>query len=73
MILYSEHFNDKKKATISLDKKGWDSQFDRYVVEMFIDNRIVQKVSVKTEQEADLIAEKFINGESQGGPELLID
>jgi hypothetical protein len=73
MILYSEHFNDKKKATISLDKKGWHSQFDRYVVEMFIDNRIVQKVSVKTEQEADIIAENFVNGESQGGPELLID
>jgi hypothetical protein len=43
------------------------------VVEMFDDGRIVQKVSVKTEQEADDIAENFINGESQSGPSLLID
>ena len=73
MKLYSEHFNGNKRATISLDRQSWDSQFDRWIVEMYIDNRVVQKISVKTEEQADDVAENFINGDPIGGPSLLID
>lgn len=63
-MLQSEYFNGSKKAVVSKNNDLWE-------VSMFMDNRILQKTLVSSEEHAENIAEDFINAGSLTSPTLL--
>lgn len=63
-MLYSEYFNGSKKAVVSKSNEMWE-------VSMYMDNRILQKTLVSSEQHAETIAEDFINADAFTSPTLL--
>jgi len=63
-MLYSEYFNGSKKAVVSKNNEMWE-------VSMYMDNRILQKTLVSSEQHAENIAEDFINADALTSPTLL--
>jgi hypothetical protein len=70
--MLSEYYNGNKKAVVS--KKSTvniDENRSVWEVSMFIDNRIVQKVTARNEQQAEDIAEDFINSDAMISPTLL--
>jgi ribosomal protein L21E len=63
-MLHSEYFNGSKKAVVSKNNDLWE-------VSMYMDNRILQKTLVSSEEHAENIAEDFINAGSSISPTLL--
>ena len=63
-MLHSEYFNGSKKAVVSKNNDLWE-------VSMYMDNRILQKTLVSSEEHAENIAEDFINSGSSISPTLL--
>jgi hypothetical protein len=63
-MFYSEYLNGNKKATVFKNNEVWE-------VSMYMDNRILQKTVVSSEQHAELVAEDFINADSFISPTLL--
>jgi hypothetical protein len=63
-MFYSEYLNGNKKATVFKNNEVWE-------VSMYMDNRILQKTVVSSEQHAELVAEDFINSGSHISSTLL--
>jgi len=71
-IMYSEYVNLNKKATVSKMKlEGYDTTFQKWEVSLFIDGRVIQKVTTHSEERAEHIAEDFVQNESGGASSLL--
>jgi hypothetical protein len=62
MELYSEYFGEGRKATVCRIQRGLDRQFDVWEVALYIDNKVIQRVTLQKEQEAENFAESFCQG-----------
>jgi hypothetical protein len=72
MILYSEFSNENKKATVSKMKmEGYDQSFQKWEVSLYIDGRMIQKITTHNEEKAEHIAEDFVQNENGGASSLL--
>jgi hypothetical protein len=72
MNIYSEYVNENKKATVSkLKLEGFDSRFQKWEVSLFIDGRVIQKITTHNEENAEHIAEDFVQNENGGAASLL--
>lgn len=68
MQIYSEFVEGDRKATVTrLKRSEWNRDvFDVWEVAMFIQGKPIQRATVRTESEADLVAEDFVKGYSSG-------
>jgi len=72
MNIYSEYVNLNKKATVTKMKlEGFDSRFQKWEVTLFIDGRMIQKITTHSEESAEHIAEDFVQNENGGASSLL--
>jgi len=72
MIIYSEFVNENKKATVSKMKlEGYENTFQKWEVSMYIDGRVIQRVTTHSEEKAEHIAEDFVQNENGGASSLL--
>jgi hypothetical protein len=70
--IYSEYINSNKKATVTKMKlEGFDSSFQKWEVTLFIDDRMMQKITTHSEERAENIAEDFVQNENGGASSLL--
>lgn len=68
MTNYSEYINVDRKATLSRLDHGLMTQ---WVVEMYIDKRVVQKVTLSDQHKAKSLAESFVQNNGQAVQTLL--
>jgi hypothetical protein len=72
MNIYSEYVNSNKKATVTKMKlEGYDTNFQKWEVTLFIDGRMIQKITTHNEERAENIAEDFVQNEGGGASSLL--
>ena len=72
MNLYSEFVNLNKKATVSRMKlEGYDTTFQKWEVTLYIDGRVIQRITTHNEEKASTIAEDFVKNENGGTSSLL--
>jgi hypothetical protein len=72
MNIYSEYVNSNKKATVTKMKlEGYDTNFQKWEVTLFIDGRMIQKVTTHNEESAERVAEDFVLNENGGASSLL--
>jgi hypothetical protein len=72
MKTYSEFYNENKKATVSKMKlEGYDNSFQKWEVSLYINGRIVQKITTHDVNKAENIAEDFVLNENGGTTSLL--
>jgi hypothetical protein len=70
--MHSEYYNGNKKAVVSKKvSTNIDENRSMWEVSMFIDDRVIQKTNAYSEQQAENIAEDFINAGSRTSPTLL--
>ena len=70
--IYSEYVNSNKKATVTKMKlEGYDTNFQKWEVTLFIDGRMIQKVTTHNEESAERVAEDFVLNENGGASSLL--
>ena len=70
MKLYSQFNEGDRKATVNRVTKHWDEHFNSWNVELYINDKLIQKISCKFEHEAEKIAENFVNS-NNSNPILL--
>jgi hypothetical protein len=70
MEIYSEYYGTGRKATVTRLKRSWDSRFDVWEVALYVENRVVQRTTIRTESEAEDFAESWCQG-SDGNQILL--
>jgi hypothetical protein len=72
MNIYSEFVNENKKATVTKMKlEGLDQRFQKWEVTLFIEGRMIQKITTHSEEKAEHIAEDFVQNENGGASSLL--
>jgi hypothetical protein len=72
MNIYSEYVNSNKKAVVSkMPNIGYDPRFQKWEVTLFIEGRMIQKVTTHSEEKAEHIAEDFVQNENGGASSLL--
>jgi hypothetical protein len=71
MEIYSEYMDGDRKATVTRLRRGWDSTFDVWEVAMYIAGKPIQRTTTKREDDAEQIAEDFVQSGSQGATSLL--
>jgi hypothetical protein len=72
MNIYSEYVNLNKKAVVSkMPNIGYDSRFQKWEVTLFIEGRMIQKITTHSEEKAENIAEDFVQNENGGATSLL--
>jgi hypothetical protein len=70
--MHSEYYNGNKRAVVSKKvSTNIDESRSVWEVLMYIDDRIIQKTNAYNEQQAENIAEDFINAGSRISPTLL--
>ena len=70
--IYSEYINSNKKATVTKMKlEGYDQKFQKWEVTLFIDGRMMQKITTHNEESAERVAEDFVQNENGGASSLL--
>ncbi len=71
MEIYSEYYGAGRKATVTRLARGvLDRQFDVWEVALYIENKVVQRTTIRTESEAEEFAESWCQG-SDGNQVLL--
>ena len=68
MTMYSECVNVDRKATLTRLDQGLMTQ---WIVEMYIDKRVIQKVTLGDQQKAKSLAENFVRNDGQAVQTLL--
>jgi hypothetical protein len=68
MEMYSEFFNGDRKSTMTRKEHGLMTS---WIVEMYINGRIVQKITLSDELKAKSLAENFIRNDGQAVQTLL--
>ena len=72
MQIYSEFVEGDRKATVTrLKRSDWQREFDVWEVAMTINGRPLQRSTVRSEVEAETIAEDFVKGYGTYSPTLL--
>jgi hypothetical protein len=72
MQIYSEFVEGDRKASITrLKRSDWQREFDVWEVAMSINGRPLQRSTVRTESEAETLAEDFVKGYGTYSPSLL--
>jgi hypothetical protein len=72
MNIYSEYVNLNKKATVTkMPNIGYDPRFQKWEVTLFIEGRMIQKITTHNEENAEQIAEDFVQNENGGASSLL--
>ena len=51
--------------------EGYDTSFQKWEVTLFIDGRMIQKITTHNEERAENIAEDFVQNENGGASSLL--
>jgi hypothetical protein len=70
--MHSEYYNGNKRAVVSKKAStNIDENRSLWEVLMYIDDRVMQKTTAYSEQQAENIAEDFINSGSRISPTLL--
>ena len=63
MEIYSEYHEGDRKATVTRMKQSdWDERFTVWEVAMSVNGRPLQRATVRSESEAETIAEDFVKG-----------
>lgn len=62
MELYSEYYGAGRKATVTRLNRGLDRQFDVYEVTLYVENKVIQRTTIRTESEAEDFAESWCQG-----------
>ena len=72
MKIYSEFFNENKKAVVTkMPLEGYDKTFQKWEVELSIDGRVIQRITTHNEEKAEQIAEDFVHNQNGGASSLL--
>lgn len=72
MEIYSEYSEGDRKATVTRIKRSdWDRQFDVWEVAMYVNGRPLQRSTVRSEHDAETVAEDFVKGYGSYNPTLL--
>ena len=70
--IYSEYVNLNKKATVTkMQNYGFDQKFQKWEVTLYIEGRMIQKITTHNEERAENIAEDFVQDEGGGASSLL--
>ena len=70
--IYSEYVNLNKKATVTKMKlEGYEQSFQKWEVTLYIEGRIMQKITTHSEERAENSAEDFVQNENGGASSLL--
>lgn len=70
MEIYSEYHGAGRKATVTRLNRGLDRQFDVWEVALYVENRVIQRTTIRTESGAEDFAENWCQG-SDGNQVLL--
>jgi hypothetical protein len=62
MEIYSEYYGTGRKATVTRLSRGVDRQFDIYEVALYIENKVIQRTTLRSESEAEDFAESWCQG-----------
>lgn len=62
MEIYSEYFEGDRKATVTKLKRSLDPTFDVWEVAMYIGNKPIQRTTLRSEVDAENLAEDFVKG-----------
>ncbi len=60
MNTYSEYYNGDRKATVTLIASHWDKSFNKWEVTMYINERVIERRTISSENLAENIAEDFV-------------
>lgn len=72
MEIYSEYFEGDRKATVTLLRRSeWARETDVWEVAMFVQDKPIQRTTVRSEYDAENIAEDFVRGGCASAPTLL--
>ena len=69
--IYSEYYGEGRKASVARLRRSLDPSFDVWEVAMYINGRPLQRSTVRTESEAETLAEDFVKGYGTYSPTLL--
>ena len=62
MEIYSEYYGTGRKATVTRLRRGIDRQFDVWEVALYIENKVIQRTTIRSENEAEDFAESWCQG-----------
>jgi len=71
MEIYSEYFEGDRKATVTKLKRSLDPTFDVWEVAMYINDKPIQRTTLRSEVDAEDLAEDFVRGGGTSAPTLL--
>lgn len=72
MEIYSEYFEGDRKATVTkLRRSEWTSALDVWEVAMYINDKPIQRTTLRSETDAEDLAEDFVRGGGTSAPTLL--
>jgi hypothetical protein len=70
--IYSEYVNSNKKATVTkMQNLSFDQEFQKWEVTLFIEGRMIQKITTHNEESAERVAEDFVQNQNGGAASLL--
>ena len=62
MEIYSEYYGEGRKATVTRLSRGLDRQYDVWEVALYVENRVVQRTTIRSESAAEDFAESWCQG-----------
>lgn len=62
MEIYSEYFEGDRKATVTRLRRSLDPRFTVWEVAMYIGDKPIQRTTLKSEADAENLAEDFVKG-----------
>ena len=72
MEIYSEYMEGDRKATVTrLKRSDWQREFDLFEVALYVQGKPIQRTTVRSEPDAENLAEDFVRGGCAGAPTLL--
>jgi len=72
MEIYSEYMEGDRKATVTrLKRSEWSSEFDIWEVALYVQGKPIQRTTVRSEPDAENLAEDFVRGGCASAPTLL--
>jgi hypothetical protein len=60
--IYSEYYGEGRKATVTRLKRSLDPAFDIWEVALYVNNKVLQRATVRSELDAENLAESFVQG-----------
>ena len=60
--IYSEYYGSGRKASVTRLRRSLDPSFDVWEVTMYLGDRVIERRTCRQEEEAEVIAESFVQG-----------